>query len=32
VMDQAGTCPKCGLKLVPQKKEKRKSSMKIDNH
>ena len=32
VMDQAGTCPKCGLKLVPQKEEKRKSSMKIDNH
>src|SRR5438093_108853 len=32
VMDHPGTCPKCGMKLVPQKEEKRKSPMKIDNH
>ena len=32
VMDHPGNCPKCGMKLVPQKEEKRKSPMKIDNH
>src|SRR5437763_1019085 len=32
VMEHPGNCPKCGMKLVPQKEEKRKSPMKIDNH
>jgi Heavy metal binding domain len=32
VMDHPGNCPKCGMKLVPQKEEKRKSPMKINNH
>ncbi len=32
VMEHPGNCPKCGMKLVPQKEKKRKSPMKIDNH
>ena len=32
VMDRPGNCPKCGMKLVPQKEEKPKSPTKIDNH
>ena len=31
VTDRPGNCPKCGMKLVPLKKEKRKSPMKIEN-
>src|SRR5207248_8122714 len=32
VMDHPGNCPKCGMKLVPLKKDKSRPSAKTDNH